>query len=57
MTKPAARFTRLAAADRRAGLIEAALTCMAEGGITAFTVDRISAKAQVSRGGLRRQVG
>ena len=57
MTKPAARFTRLAAADRRAALIEAALTCMAEGGITAFTVDRISAKAQVSRGGLRRQVG
>ena len=50
MTKPAARFTRLAAADRRAALIEAALTCMAEGGITAFTVDRISAKAGVSRG-------
>ena len=50
MTKPAARFTRLAAADRRAALIEAALACMAEGGITAFTVDRSSAKAGVSRG-------
>ncbi len=44
------RFTRLSAADRRATLIAAALECMAEGGITAFTVDRISTKAGVSRG-------
>ncbi len=50
MTKPAARFTRLTAADRRAALIGAALACMAEGGIAAFTVDSISAKAKVSRG-------
>lgn len=50
MTKPQPRFTRLTAADRRTALIEAALACMAEGGISAFTVDRISAKAGVSRG-------
>jgi AcrR family transcriptional regulator len=48
--KPTARFTRLAAADRRTALIDAALACMSEGGIAAFTVDRISARAQVSRG-------
>lgn len=50
MTKAAPRFTRLPAADRRLALIEAALACMAEGGITAFTVDRVCTKAQVSRG-------
>ncbi len=50
MPKPAARFIRLPAADRRAALIGAALACMAEGGITAFTVDRISTRAGVSRG-------
>lgn len=50
MTRPTARFTRLTAADRRVALIEAALACMAEGGIAAFTVDRVSARAGVSRG-------
>ena len=44
------RFTRLQVADRRTALIKAALTCMADGGITAFTVDRVCTKAQVSRG-------
>ncbi len=44
------RFFRLAAADRRTALIEAALACMAEGGIAAFTVDRVCTKAHVSRG-------
>ena len=47
---PRARYTRLTSQDRRAALIEAALTCIAEGGIRAFTVDRICARAQVSRG-------
>lgn len=45
-----ARFNRLSAADRRSALIEASLECMAEGGITAFTVDKVSARANVSRG-------
>jgi TetR/AcrR family transcriptional repressor of bet genes len=44
------RYTRLAAADRRAALIEAALACIARGGIRAFTVDQICAEARVSRG-------
>ncbi len=50
MTKPPPRFTRLAAADRRLALIEAALACMADGGLSAFTVDRVCARAGVSRG-------
>lgn len=50
MTKSAPRFIRLPAADRRLALIEAAVACMAEGGITAFTVDRICVRAGVSRG-------
>ena len=50
MTKPGPRFIRLPAADRRSALIEAALACMAEGGISAFTVDRVCRKAVVSRG-------
>lgn len=41
---------RLAAGDRRALLEEAALACLARGGIRAFTVDRIIAEAGVSRG-------
>ena len=45
-----ARFTRLNAEDRRLMLIEAAASCMAEGGLAAFTVDRICARANVSRG-------
>ncbi|MGV8985408.1 MAG: TetR/AcrR family transcriptional regulator [Cypionkella sp.] len=50
MAKPTPRFSRLTAADRRTALIEAALACMAEGGISAFTVDRVCTKAGVSRG-------
>lgn len=50
MTKPPPRFTRLAAADRRLALIEAALACMAEGGLPGFTVDRVCTRAGVSRG-------
>jgi AcrR family transcriptional regulator len=48
--KPRARFIRLSGDDRRAALIEAALACIAEGGIAAFTVDRVCDKAGVSRG-------
>jgi TetR/AcrR family transcriptional repressor of bet genes len=48
--KPRARYVRLSPDDRRAVLIEAALACIAEGGIAAFTVDRICVKAGVSRG-------
>lgn len=50
MVKPPPRFTRLSAADRRLALIEAALACMAEGGPSGFTVDRVCARAGVSRG-------
>ena len=48
MTK-SPRFARLPAPARRAALIAAALDCMAKGGITAFTVDPVCTKAQVSR--------
>lgn len=48
--KPRARYIRLTPDDRRAALIAAALSCIAEGGIAAFTVDRICARAGVSRG-------
>ena len=48
--KPRTRYVRLTPAERRSALIEAALACIAEGGIRAFTVDRICEKAQVSRG-------
>ena len=44
------RFIRLSAEDRRAMLIEAACASMAEDGIAGFTVDRICARAGVSRG-------
>ena len=44
------RYARLTSDDRRAALIDAALACIAEGGIHAFTVDRICARAGVSRG-------
>lgn len=48
--KPRARFVRLSGDDRRAALIEAALACIAQGGIADFTVDRVCARAHVSRG-------
>jgi TetR/AcrR family transcriptional repressor of bet genes len=50
MTRQPPRFTRLPAADRRKSLIEASLACMAQGGIAAFTVDRVCQRAGVSRG-------
>lgn len=55
MTKTAAakakpRFARVDADLRRQMLIDAAIRCLAEGGIAAFTVDRISREANVSRG-------
>lgn len=50
MPKPAPRFTRLPAADRRLTLIDAALACMAEGGMAGFSVDKVCARAGVSRG-------
>ena len=50
MPKSAPRFTRLPAADRRLTLIAAALDCMAEGGMAGFTVDKVCARAGVSRG-------
>jgi TetR/AcrR family transcriptional repressor of bet genes len=45
-----ARFTRLSGEDRRAQLIDVGLTCLSEGGILHFTVDRICQRAGVSRG-------
>ncbi len=48
--RPRARYIRLNAEDRRRLLIEAALACIAEGGIRAFTVDNICERAAVSRG-------
>lgn len=45
-----ARFTRLTSEDRRAQLMDVALTGLAKGGIQEFTVDRICAAAGVSRG-------
>ena len=50
MPKPAPRFTRLTAADRRLTLIEAALACMAEAGMAGFSVDKVCKRAGVSRG-------
>lgn len=46
----APRFTRLSSEERRAELVAAGLSCMAQGGIEGFTVDRICAEAGVSRG-------
>ncbi len=46
----APKYNRLTSADRRAALIEAALTCLARGGILDFTIDNICSEAGVSRG-------
>jgi AcrR family transcriptional regulator len=46
----APRFARQARDVRRQMLIEAAIRCLARGGIGAFTVDQISQEARVSRG-------
>ena len=46
----APRFAREKPAVRRRLLIEAAIRCLGEGGMSAFTVDRICREAKVSRG-------
>ena len=48
--KSRASYVRLAPDNRRAALIHAARTCIAEGGIAAFNVDQVCAQAGVSRG-------
>lgn len=48
--KAVPRFARQARDVRRQMLIEAAIRCLARGGIAAFTVDQISHEAGVSRG-------
>ncbi len=47
---PEPRFKRLSADDRAVELVQAALGVLAEGGITAFTIDKISKRAGASRG-------
>ncbi len=47
---PAPKYSRLTSEHRRAALEEAALTCMARGGILAFTIDNVCKEAGVSRG-------
>lgn len=49
-TSEAPRFRRYAAEERAAMLVQAGLDCLAEGGITAFTVDNICRRADASRG-------
>lgn len=50
MTTPPKRKARLSAEDRRALIEDAARACMARGGIREFTVDKVVAEAEVSRG-------
>lgn len=49
-TSEAPKFRRFAAEERASMLIQAGLDCLAEGGITAFTVDNICRRAEASRG-------
>lgn len=44
------RYSRLTPEERRRRLIEAAINCLGEGGVAAFTIDRICRAAGVSRG-------
>ncbi len=44
------RFKRFDAETRKRQLIEAAIACLADGGIAAFTIDRICRQAGISRG-------
>jgi TetR/AcrR family transcriptional repressor of bet genes len=48
--EPGPRFRRYASEVRAAMLVEAGLSVLAEGGITAFTVDNICKRAETSRG-------
>jgi len=43
-------FSRKSASDRRKELIAAGIACLGEGGMSAFTIDRICKQAGVSRG-------
>lgn len=49
-TSEAPKFRRFAAEERASMLVQAGLDCLAEGGITAFTVDNICRRAEASRG-------
>lgn len=44
------KYSRLTSAERKPALIEAALACLARGGILEFTIDNICKEAGVSRG-------
>ena len=46
----APKYSRLTSETRRAALEDAALTCMARGGILEFTIDKVCKQAGVSRG-------
>lgn len=50
VTTKGPRYRRYTAKQRTQMLIEAGLRCLSNGGITAFTIDRICAEAGVSRG-------
>ena len=43
-------FERKSSAQRRQELIEAGITCLGQGGMSAFTIDQICKQARVSRG-------
>ena len=49
-TSEAPKFRRYSAEDRAHMLVQAGLACLAEGGITAFTIDNICRRAEASRG-------
>ena len=49
-TSEAPKFRRYSAEDRAQMLVQAGLACLAEGGVTAFTIDNICRRAEASRG-------
>lgn len=52
MTEDGPRYRRYSAAERRDMLIEAGLSCLADGGVTGFTIDRICTAANGASRGL-----
>lgn len=52
MTTPEPKYRRYEAAERREMLVEAGLACLAEGGVSGFTIDRICAAAGGASRGL-----
>ncbi len=44
------KFSRKDAGERRQQLVDAAIDCLADGGMAGFTIDRICKKAGISRG-------